>query len=421
MRPALCLLVLIGTASAAPVSSPVFTKDVLPILQKNCQTCHRPGEAAPMSLLDYQRTRPWAKAIRNSILAKKMPPWFADPRFGHFSNDRRLSDADIHTLVAWVDAGAPEGDPKQMPPPIAWRNGWNIRPDVILRMPQPYPVPATGVLQYEYIVIPTGFKKDTWVTASEIRPGARSVVHHMSAIVRPRGAAWLKDAQPGVPYIPQASSREGQPDSSDPQAGMIDESDEFLVGYAPGMQPQRFDTDRSAKLIPAGADIVLQIHYTPNGKTQMRDQTSIGLTLAKEPPARRFYSATAQSWRWEIPPGDPNYEAHARMTFGEPVELVFLQPHMHLRGKDMTIRLVYPTGETETILSVPRYTFDWQIVYYLAKPLLLPAGTRVEVTAHWDNSVSNRANPDPSKAVTWGNQSGDEMLSLPMGVIVEKD
>jgi hypothetical protein len=282
-------------------------------------------------------------------------------------------------------------------------------------------VPATGVLQYEYIVIPTGFKKDTWVTASEIRPGARSVVHHMSAIVRPRGAAWLKDAQPGVPYIPQASSREGQPDSSDPQAGMIDESDEFLVGYAPGMQPQRFDTDRSAKLIPAGADIVLQIHYTPNGKTQMRDQTSIGLTLAKEPPARRFYSATAQSWRWEIPPGDPNYEAHAQMTFGEPVELVFLQPHMHLRGKDMTIRLVYPTGETETILSVPRYTFDWQIVYYLAKPLLLPAGTRVEVTAHWDNSVSNRANPDPSKAVTWGNQSGDEMLSLPMGVIVEKD
>src|SRR5205823_5871673 len=189
----------------------------------------------------------------------------------------------------------------------------------------------------------------------------------------------LREAVPGVPYIPEAASREGQPDSNDPQAGLIDASDEFLVGYAPGMQPQRFDIDRSAKLIPAGSDIVLQIHYTPNGKTAIQDQTKIGLTLAKEPPAKRFYSATALSWHWEIPPRDPNYEGHARMTFGEPVELVFIQPHMHLRGKDMTIRLVYPTGESETVLSVPHYNFAWQVIYYLSKPLQLPIGTRVEV------------------------------------------
>lgn len=404
------------TASAA-----TFNKDVLPILQKNCQSCHRPGEIGPMSLLDYPSARPWAKAIKAAVLSRKMPPWFADPKYGHFSNDRRLTEAQIKTIAAWVDAGAPEGDAKDKPAPVKWRDGWNIRPDVILQMARPFTVPATGTLQYAYIVIPTGFTKDTWVTAGEIRPGARAVVHHMSAIVRPPGAAWLKDAKPGEPYIPQANAREGQPDSNDPQGGLIDAEDEFLCGYAPGMQPQRFDIDHSAKLIPAGSDIVLQVHYTTNGKTAVQDQTRIGLTLAKGPPPRRFYSVTAQNWHWEIPPGDPNYEAHARLTFGEPAELVFLQPHMHLRGKDMTIRLQYPTGESETLLSVPRYSFNWQIIYYLAKPLQVPMGTRVEVTAHWDNSANNPNNPDPAKAITWGNQSWDEMLSVPMGVIIDRD
>jgi Copper type II ascorbate-dependent monooxygenase, C-terminal domain len=398
-----------------------FNKQILPILQKNCQGCHRPGEVGPMSLLDYQSTRPWAKAIKEAVLEKKMPPWFADPKYGHFANDRRLGDADLKTLVSWIDSGCPEGDPKDKPAPVRWRDGWNIRPDVILEMPHPYLVPATGVLQYAYVVIPTGFKNDTWVTAGEIRPSARAVVHHMSAIVRPPGSPWLKDAKPGVPYVPAGASRDGQPDATDPQLGLIDSSDEFLVGYAPGMQPQRFDIDHSAKLIPAGSDIVLQIHYTTNGKTPAQDQAKVGLTLAREPPARRFYSATALSWHWEIPPGDPNYQGTARMTFGEPVELVFIQPHMHLRGKDMTVRLVYPGGESETVLNVPHYSFAWQIIYYLAKPLQLPAGTRVEITAHWDNSPNNPYNPDPAKTVTWGNQSSDEMLSVPMGVIVDRD
>jgi hypothetical protein len=205
------------------------------------------------------------------------------------------------------------------------------------------------------------------------------------------------------------------------QAGLITMNDEFLVGYSPGMQPQRFDIDRSAKLIPAGSDIVLQVHYTPNGKTSVKDQTRIGLTLAKVPPQKRFYSAVVNSAKWEIPPGDPNYEGHARLTFGEPVELVFLQPHMHVRGKDMTVRLVYPTGESETLLSVPHYDFNWQIIYYLARPLQLPQGTKVEVTAHWDNSANNPRNPDPSKTVRWGNQSSDEMLSVPLAVIINRD
>jgi hypothetical protein len=403
------------------VAGIAFNKQILPILQKNCQSCHRPGEAAPMSLLDYQSARPWARAIKAEVLQKKMPPWFAEPGFGHFANDRRLSDADVNSIVAWVDDGALEGDPKDKPAPVRWTEGWNIRPDVVLQMPYPFRIPATGILQYAYIVIPTGFTRDTWVTAGEIRPGARAAVHHISAMVRPPGAAWLRDAKPGIPYIPDEASRDGRPDSTDPQGGLIDSSDEFLIGYAPGMQPQRFDIDDSAKLIPAGSDVVLQIHYTTNGKTALEDRSQIGLTLAKSPPAKRFYSANALSWHWTIPPGNPNYEGHARMTFGEPVELVFLQPHMHLRGKDMTVRLTYPDGKSETVLSVPHYTFAWQIVYYFSKPLSLPMGTRVEVTAHWDNSANNPYNPDPAKTVTWGPQSGDEMLIVALGVITDRD
>jgi len=328
-----------------------------------------------------------------------------------------LRQSDIDTLIAWVDGAAPEGDPKEKPAPKHWKEGWGINPDVVFQMPKPFTVPAKGPLAYAYIVLPTGFTKDTWVTAGEIRPGARSVVHHMSAIVRPPGERWMREATPGVPYFPPGGA---QPDT-DMQAGLITMNDEFLVGYSPGMQPQRFDIDRSAKLIPAGSDIVLQVHYTPNGRTPVDDLTKIGLTLAKTPPPKRFYSAVVNSANWEIPAGDPNYEGHARLTFGEPVELVFVQPHMHLRGKDMTVRLTYPDGRTETILSVPHYNFEWQVIYYLAKPIQLPMGTKVEVTAHWDNSANNPMNPDPTKAVRWGNQSTDEMLSVPLAVIIDRD
>jgi hypothetical protein len=407
-------------AHGLPTAKVMFYKDVLPILQQHCQVCHRPGEAAPMPLLDYEGTRPWAKSIKQAILLRKMPPWFADPAYGHFANDRRLADADIRTLVSWVDAGAPEGDRTDAPPPVHWTQGWNIRPDVVLEMPNALAVPASGVLQYAYIVIPTGFVKDTWVTAAEIRPGAPAVVHHVNAIVRPPGASWLRDVKPGTFYIPDPANHDGYPDSTDPEGRIMDAADEFLAGYAPGMQAQHFDMDHSAKLIPAGSDIVLQIHHTTDGKA-VRDRVRVALTIANTPPAKRFYSATAVSWKWVIPPGDPNYEGHARLTFGEPVELVFLQPHMHLRGKDMTVKLTLPNGESQTVLSVPNFNFSWQVIYYLAQPLPLPKGTRVEVTAHWDNSANNPYNPDPNKAVRWGTQSWDEMLNLNMGVITDLD
>jgi hypothetical protein len=408
-------------AAEIPPVAPTFSKDILPIFQKSCQSCHRPGEIGPMPLLSYQGTRPWAKAIKAAVIARKMPPWFADPRYGHFMGDRRLSTAEINKIVAWVDAGAPEGDPKDRPAPLEWKEGWNITPDEVFQMPEPYTIPATGTLDYVYLVIPTGFTRDTWVTAAEIRPSARSVVHHVLAVVRPPGSQWMKDAKPFVPYIPPPEAHDGEPTAGDPLSTPVDMSYELLAAYSPGIQPQRFDIDHSAKLVPAGSDIVLQLHYTANGKSVVHDQTKVGLSLAKEPPQKRFMSAVANGWHWAIPPGDPNYEAHASLTFGEPVELVFLQPHMHLRGKDMTIRLVYPGGKAETLLSVPHYDFNWQLVYYLAKPLHLPQGTKVEITAHWDNSANNPFNPDPTKTVKWGNQSWDEMLSVPMGVIIDRE
>jgi hypothetical protein len=242
-----CAGFLLSSAAASAATSPTFYKDVLPILQSDCQVCHRPGEIGPMPLTDYAGTRPWAKAIKTVVISRKMPPWFADPQYGHFANDRRLSDTAIKTLVTWVDAGAPAGDPKDKPAPRHFTAGWNIEPDVVFTMPKPVTIPAKGTMDYAYIVLPTGFKKDTWVTAGEIRPGQRAVVHHMSAIVRPPGEPWLRDAVPGIPYFPPGGA---QPET-DMQAGLITMNDEFLVGYSPGMQPQRFDIDRSAKLIPA--------------------------------------------------------------------------------------------------------------------------------------------------------------------------
>jgi hypothetical protein len=405
---------LMGVAAFA--ADPTFHRDILPILQKNCQSCHRAGEIGPMPLLTYEQTRPWAKAIKVAVATGKMPPWFADPQYGHFANDRRLSAEEVRKIVSWVDSGAPEGDPKEAPPPVAWKEGWNIRADEIFQMPDAFPVPAKGTLDYVYIVIPTGFTKDTWVTAAEVRPSAPAVVHHAIAVIRPPGSRWMKDAKPFVPLIPGMPSGE-----DDPQTKPVDMSYEYLAGYSPGMQPQRFDIDHSAKLIPARSDIVLQVHYTPNGKAPMKDQTRIGLTLAEAAPAKRFMSAVAASANWTIPAGDPNYEGHARLTFGEPVELVSLQPHMHVRGKDMTIRVTYPSAKSETLLSVPHYDFHWQIVYYLEKPLHLPQGARVEVTAHWDNSAGNAQNPDPTATVSYGFQSWEEMLSAAMGVIIDRE
>lgn len=405
-------------------STPTFNRDILPILQSNCQSCHRPGEIGPMPLLTYPGTRPWAKSIKNAVVTRRMPPWFADPKYGHFANDRRLSDADISKISAWVDAGAPEGDAKDKPAPLTWTEGWNIKPDVVIAMPKPYKVPATGVIEYTYFVIPSPFKQDTWVLDGEVRPGNRSVVHHASVHVRPPGSQWLKDAKPGEPYVPPKTPP-GEV-LKDAQGRPVDMSNEWLLGYVPGVHGEYFDIHhdpdhRAAKLIPAGSDLVFEMHYTPNGKAAAEDLTKVGLVLAKHAPEHRLLTLPVANTDFAIPPGDPNYPGHAEATFDKPVELLYSQPHMHLRGKDMNIRLVYPTGESSMLVSVPHFDFGWQLVYYEDKPISIPKGTRIDLDAHWDNSANNRYNPDPTATIHWGDQTFDEMIFAWVGVIADRN
>jgi len=410
------LLSLLSISAAAGTAQVTFYKDVLPVIEKNCQSCHRPGEAAPMTFLDYKSTRPWAKAIKSIVLSRKMPPWLADPQFGHFSNDRSLSDADVKTLIAWADSGAPEGKASEAPRPVAWVEGWSIgKPDAVIEMPQAFPVPASGTIEYQYVVMPTGFTEDKWVKLAEVRPGDRSVVHHVIAFIRPKGSKWLAEGQPGVPFVPAKRGR-----SADPQEGAASMlSSELLVGYAPGM-PAQICPEGSAKLLPAGADIIFQMHYTASGKAA-EDKTKIGLTFAKEAPRMRDITMSAANNRFRIPPGDPNYEVRSQITLQADAQLVNMMPHMHLRAKDFLYKVVYPTGEAQTLLSVPRYDFAWQLVYNLDRPLAMPKGTRIECVAHFDNSANNKYNPDPSKEVRWGDQTWEEMMIGWFDVVVPAD
>jgi hypothetical protein len=386
----------------AELGPPTFAKDVAPILQKNCQECHRPGEAGPFSMLTYRETRPWAAAMKEAVKTRKMPPWFADPHYGTFSNGHGLNEAEIDTISAWADAKAPEGDPEDMPPPIQWMEGWQIgQPDLVFELPVPFDVPTTGVIDYQHVIVHTGFTEDKWVQAAEVRPTERAVVHHIIAFVREPKSNWFKGQKPGVFFIaPQVKTAE-QPDTSALPS-------DFLVGYAPG-QPAEILRPGQAKLIKAGSDIVFQVHYTPNGKA-VRDQTKLGIVFAKQPPKDRVLTLSATNGTFKIPPDDPNYRVDASFQVGTQVELSGLHPHMHGRGKDFLYRLVYPTGESQTILSVPHYNWHWQNWYTLEKPILLPKDTRIDCTAHFDNSPNNPDNADPNKAVSWGEQSWDEMM-----------
>ena len=394
------LLFAFASAAATNPAAVTFTKDVAPVLQKNCQGCHRPGEAAPFSLLTYEQARPWAKAMKEAVLLKKMPPWFADPHFGKFSNDRSLSQREIDTLVAWADTGAPQGDRKDLPAPANFVEGWRIpKPDMVFEMPQAFEVPAAGTVEYQYIVVPSGLTEDKWVRFSEARPGNRALVHHIIAFIREPGSKWLKDAQPGVPFVPK-KNKDGEKD----EGGAGD----FLAGFAPGTMPVELEPGQ-AKLLKAKSDIVFQMHYTANGHAGT-DQSKVGVVFATEPPKERVFTLAAGQGDFKIPPGDPNYKVDSEFEMGTQVKLVGMLPHMHLRGKDFEYRVVYPTGETETILSVPHYSFSWQLSYYPVKPIVLTKGAKIQCTAHYDNSANNPSNPDATKEVTWGDQSWDEMM-----------
>jgi hypothetical protein len=411
-------------APAGAADAPTFSKDVLPILQKNCQSCHRPGEIGPMSLLTYEAARPYARAIQRATESKKMPPWFADSSVQHYANDMSLSAADIATLGAWADAGAPEGNRADAPSPRQFADGWNIvspgkSPDKIIEMPAAYQVPAKGTVEYTYIILPTNFTEDTWVTAAEIRPGNRSLMHHAVLYQRTPGSQWLHEYPKGVPFVPKPrEGTDGRSSDGDRTAeGSL--ADEWLVGYVPGAPPYTLP-DETAFLVKAGSDFVLQLHYTANG-TAGSDLTRIGLNLAKAPPKNRAFIALVSGADFKIPAGDPAYSAKARVTLAVDAEILSAGPHMHLRGKAMDLTATYPDGRSEVLFSVPRYDFNWQQLYALEAGKKAPKGTRLEVNGVWDNSTSNRFNPNPAVDVKWGDQSWEEMLLSVVTLKIQPD
>ena len=396
---------LVGMAALAASSSPVtFNKDVLPILQKNCQACHRPGEVAPMSLLSYSDARPWAKAIKNATASRKMPPWFAE--VGHFANDRTLSDADIKTLSAWADDGAVEGDAKDKPAPRTFQDGWQLKPDLIVEMPTEFQLPARGTINYQYMRVKGNFTEDLWVSAAEMRPSNPAVLHHGKVWVLPPGSRWMAKAEYGVAYEGQEAGR-----------NTIGDGNDILGKFNPGLGSQDFSVDGAAKFVPKGSDLVFELHYTANGKPAT-DRSKLGIVLAKNPPKMRYFlSAGPAAHNLAIPARDGNAEVVSEVTVGlDDAKLVYAQPHMHLRGKDYELRVIYPTGESETVFK-GKFDFNWQLGYDFAKPIPLPKGTRVIGISHFDNSANNPFNPDPSKEVRWGLQNWDEMSNCFIGLI----
>lgn len=363
----------------------VFTKHVAPILQKHCQECHRPGMIGPMSLLTYDDTASWSAMIQEVVRERRMPPWHADPKFGKFANDRSLPKEDRDTLLAWIEQGCPEGAAKDLPAARQFASDeWTIgKPDLVVQMPVSYTVPAKagkGGVPYRYFIAPVDFKEDRWVQAVEAKPGNRAVVHHIIVYAR---------------TLAKGNARDGIGD------GMI-------AAQAPGELPTVLPPG-SAKKIPKGAALVFQMHYTPNG-TEQTDRSSVGIIFAKEPPKNEVRTRAIATRGFSIPAGDANYKAVSNSTFAQDATLFGLLPHMHLRGKSFTYQAHYPDGTSETLLSVPRYDFSWQATYRLQKPLKLPAGTRIECTAYFDNSADNPNNPDPTVAVRWGEQTWQEMM-----------
>jgi peroxiredoxin len=372
-------------ATAAPVPlarSVTYSADVAPILAAKCQPCHRPGQVGRFSLRTYEQAKRWAASIREVVDDGRMPPWHADPRFGRFENDRSLTAHQRATLLAWVEQGTPSGPTIATPPIRATVDDWAIgEPDLVIAMPEEYHVHAEGTLPYQHFRVPSVFTEDRWVQALEARPGNRAVVHHIVVF---------------------ADDHTREPDEQ------ARHTRTHLVSFAPGDLPAIYPPG-TAKLIPAGADIVFEVHYTPIGAPKT-DRSSLGLIFARSSVTRRAYTKSISQKNLTLPPGEPNVEVRSTYTFPRPVQLLSLMPHMHLRGKDFRYTAVWPDGRSAILLAVPVYDFAWQSIYRLAEPIALPAGARIDCLAHFDNSAGNPANPDPTRTVTWGEQTWDEMM-----------
>jgi len=429
----------ITSPSAASDQSSVktFNKDVLAVLQKNCQTCHRPGGIAPMSFTTFESTRPWAKAIKAAVISRKMPPWFADSHYGEFRNAPQLDQANINTLAEWADAGAREVNAADKPADLKWSEGWRIQPDVVISMPEAHRVSATGKGEIQEFFIENPFAEDTWVSAIEIRPGDASVVHHVILQFPDLRALCGVCSDAAQQQISTTLRRAANVDGTLRQGGsysdLIVKNLERQTGegsfmtmeavYAPGSPPLDFRYRDSARLIQGKKAMRLEVHYTPNGKKETLDKTRVAFTLAREPAKRRFVMMAPEHLvdsRIPIPAGASHWETKGELTFKQDVELVWFMPHMHLRGKDMTYTLIGSDGREQVVLST-NYNFNWQLGYEVKEPVRVTAGTRMIVTAHHDNSANNPMNPEPGKPVAWGEMTADEMMLPWFGVVVDGD
>lgn len=385
-----------------PTSNPTYYKDVLPILQEHCQVCHRKGGIGPMAFETYEGTRGYASAIQAATGNHSMPPWFAEKGIGKFSNDPSLTDEEIALLATWAGARAPAGNPADAPPQKQWADRWTIpAPDVEIKMAEPVNIPAEGDVDYTYEILPTHFKEGRWVQASEILPGLPEHVHHAVVYVRPPSSAWLRHAPVGKPFTAETLTS-----PEDKKDAMWTDSDILLV-YAPGSTPDSWPRGM-AKFIPAGSDLVFQMHYTTNGKPG-KDLTRVGLIFTKEPAEKRVLTLQLTNDHFVIPPGAPDYRVEARGTLPNDALLLSFFPHMHLRGKRFEYNIIHNDKSVEPLLRV-HYHFHWQMSYRLAAPFPLKARTELQGVAWFDNSKGNPHNPDPGAAVRWGEQTYDEMM-----------
>lgn len=424
-------VVLISCVASATAAEITFSRDVAPIFYQKCTACHHPNDIAPMSLLDYKSVRPWAKAIREVVLQRKMPPWFADPASGHFSNDPRLSESEMHTIAEWVDQGAKEGDAGDLPARPSYADGWRIgRPSAVFDIGQDYTLKGSSSDEYVYFTVPTNFTEGHWVQAVELRPGNRKIVHHAHVSVllpkpekpasqgarkSPSFADYLYHSDDGLrhmkadaPVVNDACAYSG------PEIDRLHIASEgALASYLPGMPPDVYRED-TAKWIPAGAQLRFQIHYhrdaTSPGEAAT-DRTSVGLIFAPNPPLHPLRRLDVDNDFFSIPPGDPAHEVRQCATFNSDSLLLSLTPHMHYLGKDARFEIQRPGHAPEVLLFVPKYDFNWQLKYFLQDPIFAPKGSRLILTFHYDNSRNNPFDPDPARTVRWGEPSKEEMMS----------
>jgi peroxiredoxin len=367
-----------------PQGSVTYSKQISRILQSRCISCHRAGSIAPFALTSYRSAAAWADTIREVIADRRMPPWDADPRFGKFANDCQMPEEEKKLVYRWVDNGTPEGDAHDLPPKSTFTEGWQIpKPDLVVSMPKPFTVPAKGTVRYQYIEVDPGLKEDRWVQAAEAQPGNRSVVHHILVFIIPPERVGIRDQELDLTS--------------------------YIGVSAPGIPPVVYPRGE-AKLLRAGSHLLFQMHYTPNGSVQT-DQSRVGFVYADPKTVRRqVRTSLALNMEFRIPAGSENHLVEASLRTQQPMLLFSLFPHMHLRGKSFRIEAVYPSKRHEILLNVPRYRFDWQNVYVLDEPKLLPEGTELRCIGHFDNSANNLSNPDPKATVHWGEQTWEEMM-----------